>query len=245
MNVTALNDIRSSSLTRFNSTWFQLDWLYGGGIPRGKISLWAGMPGVGKTRISVELLKRLDRAGMRSLIFQGELNPEEFAGEKMGGYRSYKIFVSPSVSIDEQIAIIEKIRPDLVITDSVQQVEEYKDGRGAKEIVRKLREVIVMTGTHVIFLSQTTIQGHAKGGTKLPHEVDLVAELKPLPEAMVQMQVPTKNRFGKIGRSIFFVHEDWGVDVRPELFGDKAESQSQRSSLGTRMGKAFRGMFGR
>lgn len=244
MSIQFLKDVVEDKVVRFSSTWVEMDWLYNGGIPRGGISLWAGAPGVGKTRISVELLKRLDTAGLKTLIFQGELSLGRFKSFQMRDYRSNNIMVSDDTFIEEQIAAIEKYRPDLVISDSVQQIEEYEGGRGAKNIVRRLREVIKRTRSHVIFLSQTTLEGHAKGGTQLPHEVDFVAELSPLPESMVQMSVPNKNRFGSSGRSIFFAHEDWGVECRKERLGGKVITPvTFRSSLGKRMGKVLLKMF--
>jgi predicted ATP-dependent serine protease len=216
MNAVALDNIRVEKIRRFGSTWPELDWLYGypgnWGIPYGTISVWSGPPGVGKTRLAVQMVKQLDQSSpsFKSLIFQGELSPARFAGEKMGDYQSPRIFLSPSVSIDEQIEEIRRIRPNIVITDSVQQVEEYDGGRGAKDIVRRLREVIEEIGCHVIFLSQVTLQGHTKGGTQLPHEVDVVIEMAK--EANVVTFKVIKNRFGKSGDFIGFRHKDWGVE---------------------------------
>jgi predicted ATP-dependent serine protease len=216
MNAVALSNIKVKKVHRFGSTWPEMDWVCGvpsgWGIPYGTISAWSGPPGVGKTRLAVQIIKQLDKVspGFKSLIFQGELSTDRFAGEKMGGYQSSRIFLSSAVNIDEQIEIIKQVRPNLVVTDSVQQVEEYEGGRGAKTIVRRLREVIEEVGCHVIFLSQVTLQGHTKGGTQLPHEVDIVVEMAK-EQDIVKFNV-IKNRFGKSGEWIGFRHQDWGVE---------------------------------
>ena len=218
MNVQALQDIASEHLSRFGSAWDELDWALGRkndyGIPRGKISLWAGSPGIGKTRIIVQLMKSLDVNGLKCLLFQGEQSPASFKDEKMKGYVPYTgIWISEETAIDEQIKIkiIEQLKPDLVITDSVQQVEEYEGGRGAKMIVSKLHKALEYGG-HVIFISQLTQAGKTAGGNKLPHFVDVeckITKATALSDSLILLTVG-KNRCGKSGGMVVFAHRDWG-----------------------------------
>jgi predicted ATP-dependent serine protease len=222
MNVYELQQIKAERVDRLSSTWAELDWAYGHrgswGLPKGKISLWAGESGIGKTRLVVELAKRLDQAGHTSLIFQGEVSPEQFAGEKMQGYTpKTHIWVSPAVAIDEQIQLIKELKPDVIVTDSVQQVEEYNNGRGAKDIVRRIREAIAYGG-HVIFLSQMTVGGEPRGGTVLSHEVDITGSLHHWSALTpsIFMLIIRKNRFGKTKGEVVFGHWEWGVECQSE-----------------------------
>jgi len=217
MAVQSLRDIEGKSPSRFSTTFDELDWLYGRtdgfwGMPEGKISLWAGIPGVGKTRLLVEIMKRLDQRRFSSMLFQGELTPAEFRGEKMPDYQvQSEIWVSQDVSIEEQIQAIQQYKPRLVITDSVQQIEEYGNGKGSKEIVRRLRKVLDATRTHCVLISQVTLGGTPRGGTTLSHEVDLDACLKPdnLLHGIFYLSA-RKNRYGEL-REVMFQHMDWGV----------------------------------
>ncbi len=165
------------------------------------------------------MIKRLDQLNppQSSMIFQGEVSPGRFKGEKMAGYSPRgNIWVSGDVAIDEQVAAIAQYKPRLVITDSVQQIEEYRDGRGAREIVRKIRDVIERTGTHVIFISQLTRGGNSKGGTNLPHEVDVECHLTKASDCTpgLFLFIVGKNRFGKTGGEVVFSHQDWGVECQ-------------------------------
>lgn len=226
MQVFDLSEISAETMGRMTSTWEEMDWAYGRkgeyGLPLGSISLWAGEPGIGKTRLLVEMMKRLDslvEPPKSSMIFQGEISPGRFKGEKIRDFTPRgNIWVSTEVAIDEQVAAIAHFKPDLVITDSVQQIEEYRGGRGAKEIVRKIRDVIERTGTHVIFISQLTQRGLAKGGTNLPHEVDVECYLTKASEYTPGLFVfnVEKNRFGKTGGEVVFSHQDWGVECQSQ-----------------------------
>lgn len=220
MEVFDLSNLDAEHTSRILTSWDELDWAYGSntsyGLPSGSISLWSGAPGIGKTRLLVELMKRFDQMNppQTSMIFQGEISPARFKGEKMGDYIPCgNIWVSGDVAIDEQIAAIDHYKPRLVITDSVQQIEEYRGGRGAKEIVRKIRDVIERTDTHVIFISQLTREGKSKGGTDLPHEVDVECIIESGQKVSDSLFVLTvgKNRFGCKGREVVFAHHDWGV----------------------------------
>lgn len=223
MQVFRLNEVTPDQVTRFPVGFDELDWAYGRphewGVPMGRISLWSGEKGVGKTRLLSQLMKVWDERGWTSLIFQGEVSPAQFASEKMRGYTSDRILISQDVSIDEQIRAIATYRPHFVITDSVQQIEEYRGGRGAKEIVRKLRALLELTQTHVIFISQLTAAGTTRGGTELPHEVDVEVYVKrwapkTCPD-LFYMEI-MKNRYGRSGKEVVFCHKDWGVECQSQ-----------------------------
>jgi hypothetical protein len=173
--------------------------------------------------------------GMSSLIFQGETSPAQFKSEKMSGYTPVSnIWLSPSVGIDEQIDIIADLKPRIVITDSVQQIEEYRGGRGAKEVVRKLRSVIEVTGTHVFLISQLTKDKSPKGGTELPHEVDTVCNLMRDTGGLDHMFIfnVEKNRFGPGSRYIYFTHRNWGVECETQFrLNDPAWDESSKRNF--------------
>jgi predicted ATP-dependent serine protease len=249
MEVYKLSDVAPEILSRVSTTDAELDWAFGRknnwGLVRGKISLWSGERGVGKTRLLSQLMKAWDAAAMSSMIFQGEVSPGQFAAEKMNGYKSDRIFISPSTSIDDQIDAIRTYAPSWVITDSVQQVEEYKGGRGAKEIVRKLREVLEVTGTHVIFISQLTTTGKTKGGTELPHEVDVECYLRKWAPSvsphLVELKV-SKNRYGEAGKEVVFCHKDWGVETQSQnRLKDQDWNSGHRAAVAPR--KKWLGLF--
>jgi len=223
MAVDRASDIKPELAGRFSTTWDEMDWAYGKkgqwGAPHARISLWSGEHGVGKTRLLTDWMKRLNKQGMTSMISQGEVSRGQFIGEKLGAGKYDNIWVSDDMAIDDLISAIQKVSPVVCITDSVQQIEEYQGGRGAKKIVRKLRDVLEGTGTHVVFISQLTADGKSKGGTELPHEVDVEVRLSlfaPTFAPSMFAMVFGKNRYGIRGKSVVCCHKDWGVDVQSQ-----------------------------
>ena len=232
MAVYKLSEIETNHIKRFTSTFGGLDRAYGYpghyGIPCGRLSLWSGEHGVGKTRLVAELMKRWAREGISSLIFQGEVSPEQFKGEKLGDFDSDLIGVSDDVDIEEQVHVIMDTGPQVAIFDSIQQIDEYRGGLGAKEIVRSLREIINVTGTHVIFLSHLGKDGKTKGRTDISHEVDIEGHLYTdegifyASEHVFLMKL-TKNRYGNVQEELSFKHMSWGI--KELLVGDTSDDE--------------------
>jgi DNA repair protein RadA/Sms len=229
--VKSLSEIKPQHVQRITTTFKELDWQLGSetakGLPKGKITVVAGARGVGKTRWAVELTKSMNQMGYTVLMFQGEVSEDQFVAEKMHDYLSPTFFVSSATALDEQLKIVEEVKPDLVIVDSVNTIDEYRGGFGAKHIVqgdlidgvwhRGYREVIEKIGSHVIFISHLNAKGEFKGRTELPHYVDVEIYLyhydKELTPAFFVVEVE-KNRYGESGRKSIWCHQDWGVECQ-------------------------------
>jgi len=236
MNVTSLKDVESSVCSRITSTWDEVDWFYGyknnWGLPKGKISLWSSAPGIGKTRVFAEMIKRFDQRGMSSLIFQGEVSPAQFRGEKLAGYIPQgEMWISPEEPIDDQVEIIRQYQPAVAITESVQQIEKYPGDQGVKEIIRKLRGALEAAGTHLFLTSHLTPKGSKKNRNQLIHEVDVACwmnKFDPLCPPLFTLSCEYKNRYGETNKGrydfgVVFCHKDWGVECQSEhRFDDPA-----------------------
>jgi len=216
-----LNEVRSEPILRLSTGIDELDWLFGRkqnwGIAKGKMTVIGGENGSGKTRLLTKLMRNWDQMGLRCMMYQGEVTASQFASEKMPGYKARDIYLCSNMSIFKQIDIIREYKPDIVITDSVQQIEQWNYGRGAKEIVRSLRAVIESIGTHVFFISHLTATGTLKGGTDLAHEVDVRCffgryALETAPD-LVYMRVD-KNRYGQVGNEAIFCHFDHDIECQ-------------------------------
>ncbi len=107
-NVVGLNDIPKQFLLRYPlDTITELNWQYGFskeaypgkrlsiGLPVGKISLWAGEAGVGKSRATIEVAKCFSKK-WRVLYFTNEMSLGSFADFVKGrnDYVSGKFFIS-------------------------------------------------------------------------------------------------------------------------------------------------------
>ena len=236
-----LNEIDSTPINRKFTGFDELDWLYGytevpedsslaiWGLPDGKISLWAGGGGVGKSRLAIEIAKSIvnQYSGIdKVLYFQNEVDLTTFANWIKGGIRPENInnfFVSDSVILDEQLKVIKEIHPKLIIVDSINMIREYGSGseKNIKLIIEGDGEQSGYRGickslpfSHIIFLSQLNKDGEARGSTVLPHLVDTVINLEKLEIAnQFMVKVGSKHRYGRTGDEFFTVweHHDGGV----------------------------------
>lgn len=231
-NVIKLSDIEAKPVRR-NRTWFvELDWIYGystfpdrteWGMPKGKISLWAGIAGVGKSRLCIEVAKQfsLNYSNGVVLYFQTESSLDDFASWAKNTTEYDKIYCSGESRIDEIIKIIYEVKPKLVFIDSVNEIDEFENGnkKEARRLIKGidgktgLKKVIHDIGAHLILLGQLNQDGKTiKGGTSLPHLVDIALDIVPaeLGSDFI-VRVGTKHRHGKKGTQTLFTHTDIGV----------------------------------
>jgi hypothetical protein len=183
-----ITDIKNITLKRISTGIPDLDWIYDGdenssewGLPNGKISLWAGVKGVGKSRATIEIARSLTRQYRKVIYFQGETDLSSFrnwVGEE-NDFISNNFLISDSFSLDEQRKDIKRSLPNVVIVDSVNRIEEF--GSGVKSNINKIYEAykdaiqyVQSQGVeiHIIFLCQINKDGSTKGSSDLGHLVD-------------------------------------------------------------------------
>ena len=230
MRTKNLSQIKPEQVDRLSWTYAEMDWAYGTvgswGFPRGRISLWSGEPGVGKSRLLAEIMKRLAERGERSLIFQGEVSAEQFASEKFKGVSSANIFLSEAKKVDEICEGIKEVKPSLVFIDSFQMIRDERvraKSFGMKPIeyiIECLRQSLVEVGAHMVLISQLNKSGKTKGSNDLPHLVDIECYLQKYAVEFTRGGlfefIINKNRYGSSGRSVIFGHKDWGVECQSQ-----------------------------
>ena len=83
-----LTDIHGKSIVRMSCGISALDQIMGNtvhegyafyGFPIGKITYLSGEPGVGKSRLCIQICKKLNEQGEKILYFQGEVPLESFS----------------------------------------------------------------------------------------------------------------------------------------------------------------------
>jgi predicted ATP-dependent serine protease len=175
------------------------------GIPKHMISLWSGESGVGKSRLAVKLAKVVTKAGCRVLYVQNELPIKYTAGGiKKDLINPQKFICSTASSIHDIIEDIRREYPSIVIIDSVNEIDEFETGtkKEARLIINALREVACLYLCHVILLGQLNQNGTIKGGTSLPHLVDIAIDLEKYGKDYFIMRAGIKNRCGRVGGDV-------------------------------------------
>jgi predicted ATP-dependent serine protease len=247
--ICSISKIKPKAVPRFNSGYPELNWIYGKsntskgimwGIPFGKISLWAGAGGVGKSRAAISIAKKIVKLGGRILYFQNEVDLPTFSGwVKKGNYNFNNFLVSDSVDLETQIQDIKAAKVHIVFVDSINQLEEYRSGTKTdiKNIIEGydgnigFRQVSKETNSHIVFISQLNQDGSVKGSTTLSHLVDIEIKVKNIDiDNHFLIEVGDKHRYGRTGDMFrtLWKHTDSGVEsVSDHRYRDKVWSDSK------------------
>jgi predicted ATP-dependent serine protease len=233
-----LSEIPPETTPRNMTGFMYLDQLYGKndlpygniGMPNGKISLWAGESGVGKSRLCIEVAKWYSThySDGKVLYFLTEAPLSDFASWAKDTTQYDNIYCSGEDRIDEIIKIIYEVKPKLVFIDSVNEIEEFENGnkkearrliKGVKGINGKpdkpgLKQVTHDVGCHTILLGQINQDGKTiKGGTSLPHLVDIALNVvKTEDMGIFEVKVGIKHRHGDGKVVATFKHTNDGVE---------------------------------
>jgi len=234
-NYLSIAEINQEPIRRIPTGLDELNWLYGHsiatgykpvwGIPVGKLSLWAGAAGIGKSRAAIELAKSLANNGYKVLYFQSEMDLSTFGNwVKKGDISNPKNFlVSSSASLSEMLNIIQQAKPKVVFVDSINMVNEFGSGtsKDIKLIIEGdnkhlgFRDICNRLRIHTIFLGQLNKNGETKGSSSLPHLVDIVFQIEPLGiDGYFLVRVGSKHRYGRTGEKFVSYWEHLPDGVR-------------------------------
>ena len=261
MDVQKLSDITAKPIKRASTGFDELDYIYGyskfpnmikWGMPQGKISLWSGGSGIGKSRLCIEVAKNIAKVSpkWKVLYFQTESTLEDFAGWAKDTTNYTNFFCSGESRIEEIIKIISEIKPHIVFIDSVNEIDEFENGtkRETRRLIKGITEDNILIkpglkhvcndiGCHLILLGQVNQDGSIKGGTSLPHMVDIALELEPYDEnvtSIFTVKVGVKHRHGKRDSIGVFIHTDLGIEcVSSNRLGDKVWCESKNIAVTT------------
>jgi len=239
MVVQSINDISTEIVRRMPSGITDLDKIYGKtiidgktewGLPRCAISHWTGASGCGKSRLGIDISKRMNAMSARIMVFQGEVRPEEFKQWTKAGQSIQKpdrFWVSDDHDLPTIISILRQYRPHLSIIDSANMVDGMEDDDEAKKVAEELKAVIWEIKGHLVLIGQQNQNKTVKGGTRIPHLVGVTARVDRYvqdPEKVKQKKEAeckngfsfqiTKNRFGPEGGWVMFTHTDDGIKMK-------------------------------
>src|SRR5687767_14283771 len=196
-------EIESQDDSRFASGIAELDRVLGGGIVAGSLVLIGGAPGIGKSTIVLQMADHLGRGGAKVLYVSGEESERQI---KMRGERlaivADNLFILPETNLQNILAATEKMRPDLLVVDSIQTVysERVESAPGSVSQVRDVAGELMIfakrSGTPVFLTGHVTKEGSIAGPKTLEHIVDTVLYFEGDRHHNHRIIRATKNRFG-------------------------------------------------
>lgn len=180
----------------------ELDRVLGGGLVSGSVVLLSGEPGIGKSTLLLQLSAQIGRE-KTVLYLSGEESPGQIKlRAKRLGILGGKTYILTETNIERILARCERLRPDVIIVDSVQTVytEASSSAPGSVTQVREsTMQLIGLAKNHgvsVILVGHVNKEGGIAGPKVLEHMVDAVLYFEGEREHSYRMIRAVKNRFG-------------------------------------------------
>ena len=198
--VMPLQEVVSAEEKRIVSSDPELNRVLGGGIVAGSIVLVAGEPGIGKSTLFLQNGLRLQK--IRTLYISGEESEQQI---KMRADRlniqNEDFYLLTETSTQIIFQEIKKLRPQLVIVDSIQTLQspyiESSPGSVSqiRECTAEFQRFAKETNTPVFLIGHITKDGSIAGPKVLEHMVDTVLQFEGDQHYAYRILRTLKNRF--------------------------------------------------
>ena len=193
----------------------------GGGLVSGSLVLISGDPGIGKSTLLLQAAASMANDHRRVVYVTGEETSSQIKiranrlGLDGGG-----LFVLAETAVDAILDEAERIKPSLLVVDSIQTVyiPELESAAGSVTQVRdctmRLMNWAKTTGIPVFITGHVTKEGTIAGPRILEHIVDVVLYLEGEQFSAYRLLRSVKNRFGSTNEvGVFEMKEEGMVEV--------------------------------
>ena len=194
-------DIECGATQRIDTGNGEVNRVLGGGLVAGSLILLGGEPGIGKSTLSLQLA--LSDNGLKTLYVSGEESAEQIKlrAERIG-IRNENCIVYTETLLENIVAQIGEIRPDMVVIDSIQTM--YTDlidsSAGSVSQIRECAATLLKyakgSGTPIFIIGHITKDGTIAGPKILEHIVDVVLQFEGDGNNTYRILRGIKNRFG-------------------------------------------------
>ncbi|MFN0179784.1 MAG: DNA repair protein RadA [Gemmatimonadales bacterium] len=220
--IVRLGEVVGERLQRWSLGMPELDFVFGGGLVPGSMSLIGGEPGIGKSTLLLQAAALMVVGGRRVLYASGEESAEQI---RLRADRLHEdasgVLVLGETHLETIVSAAREVRADLLVLDSIQTVytDSLESAPGSVGQVRESAALLMRfakdTGTSVIVVGHVTKGGGLAGPKTLEHIVDTVLYFEGEPSLNYRLLRATKNRFGSVDELGVFAMSDRGLEAVP------------------------------
>lgn len=215
---TSILDVTTSEDTRIGTGMKELDRVLGGGIVKGSLTLVGGDPGIGKSTLLLQVCRNLTSTENKVLYASGEesLQQIKLRAERLGGFTKDMLLLCET-NLDVIENAITKVKPEVVVIDSIQTMylEEVGSGAGSvsqvREVTGHLMRIAKQLEVAIFIVGHVTKEGTVAGPRTLEHMVDTVLYFEGEKNAIYRVLRGVKNRFGSTNEIGVFEMKDTGL----------------------------------
>jgi DNA repair protein RadA/Sms len=217
-----IQNIAAESLTRWRTGIPEFDFVLGGGIVPGSMTLIGGEPGIGKSTLLLQAAARLEREGHTVLYASGEESPDQI---RLRADRLVEdagpVHVLGETRLEAIIEAATAVSASLVVIDSIQTVytdllESAPGNVGqVRECSGQLMRFAKESGISVVVVGHVTKGGGIAGPKTLEHIVDTVLYFEGESTLDYRLLRTTKNRFGSVDELGVFSMTERGLVAVP------------------------------
>lgn len=214
-------EVEAADELRFHTGMNELDRVLGGGAVQGSLVLVGGAPGIGKSTLMLQICDNLCRFS-KVLYVSGEESERQIKlrAQRLGT-RSEGLYLFSETNLDDIMAAVENIKPDILIVDSIQTIYNGDSNSSpgsvaqVKECTMTLMHLAKGMGITVFVVGHINKEGSLAGPKVLEHMVDCVLHFEGEEHNSYRILRAEKNRFGATNEIGVFEMGDQGLTEVP------------------------------
>ena len=196
----------------------ELDRVLGGGFVDGSLTLLSGEPGIGKSTLTLQILKFLTEAKASALYVSGEESVDQILDRASRlNCLDERANVVYETQIERVLELLETQKPGFLVVDSVQVMysSEIPGYPGSISQVRTITEQVMghvkRMNIPTLLIGHVNKEGQLAGPKVLEHLVDTVLLLEGQRDQSMRILRAVKNRFGTVSEVGLFEMDEAGL----------------------------------